>query len=291
MLAVALSLAAAAAFALAAMLIDQATGRVGALQLVRWQMAMTTALCAVIATATGAWDTLDAQAAGWLAASGLAGIAVGGVTYVAAIMIAGPRLSALLFTMAAPCAVALGYLVRGETVSLLQGAGVALIVGGIALAVAGPGEGAAARAARRHPLWLGVVLGLVTALAQATGSLFARPAMLAGADPVAAMAVRAAVGTAVFVAALAVPAWRPAARPSPAMLGVIGQSALVGMVLGMSLMMAALARGDVGVVTTLTSTTPVLILPMVWLATGRRPAAVAWAGAALAVAGTACLSL
>jgi drug/metabolite transporter (DMT)-like permease len=64
-----------------------------------------------------------------------------------------------------------------------------------------------------------------------------------------------------------------------------------GIFMGMTLLMAALAVGDVGIVTTLSSTTPILILPMVWFVTRRPPAPVAWVGAALAVAGTALITL
>jgi uncharacterized membrane protein len=54
--------------------------------------------------------------------------------------------------------------------------------------------------------------------------------------------------------------------------------------------MAALRTGNVGIVSTLSSITPVLVLPMVWLRTGQRPAAAAWLGAALVIAGTALIS-
>ena len=82
-----------------------------------------------------------------------------------------------------------------------------------------------------------------------------------------------------------------AALPSPVAIRQIGLSALAGMVVGMSFLMAALAVGDVGIVTTLSSTTPILILPMVWATSRRAPTAAAWAGAALAVAGTALITL
>lgn len=289
MLAVVLSLAAAAAFALAAMQIDSATGRVGALQLSRWQMGLAFLMTAVLTTALGGWASLGQTELLWLLGSSAAGIWVATLTYVATIQFVGPRLSALLFTTAAPFSVALGYAFLGETITWAQGAGVALIVAGIVLAALGPGGSDGPRPTR--PLWQGVVLGLVTSAGQATGSLLARPAMLAGTDPVAAMAVRSGLGAAFFIALLAIPALRPAARPSPRDTRQIGYAALSGMVLGMSLMMAALAHGDVGIVTTLTSTTPILILPMVWFVTRRAPGPMAWLGAALAVAGTALLSL
>ena len=288
MLAVVLSLAAAAAFAASAMFIDSVSGRVGPLQLSRWQMSLAFLMTAVTVAVTGGWRTLDLEMILWLTASSASGIMVGSLTYIATIQYTGPRISALLFTTASPFALALGFGFRGETVSLIQAAGVGLIVAGIALAVMGPKQDEGARTPK--PLWIGIGLGLVTSFAQALGSLLARPAMLDGADPVAAMLVRSGTGALFFVARLAIPAFRPVALPSSVAIRQIGFSALAGMVIGMSFLMAALARGDVGIVTTLSSTTPILILPMVWAVYRRIPGPLAWVGAALAVVGTALIS-
>ncbi|MES2914989.1 MAG: DMT family transporter [Pseudomonadota bacterium] len=288
MLAVALSLAAAAAFAAAAMFIDSVSGRVGPLQLSRWQMCLAFLMTVVIVLVTGGWRSLDLEMVLWLTASSASGIMIGSLTYIATIQFTGPRISALLFTTASPFALALGFAFRDETVSLIQAAGVGLIVAGIALAVMGPRQEEGATTPR--PLWIGIGLGLVTSIAQALGSLLARPAMLAGADPVAAMAVRSGTGALFFVLLLALPALRPAALPALPAIRQIGLSAVAGMVVGMSFLMAALARGDVGIVTTLSSTTPILILPMVWAVYGRMPGPLAWVGAVLAVVGTALIS-
>ncbi len=288
MLAVALSLAAAAAFAASALYIDSVTGRVGPVQVSRWQMGLAFLMTGAIALVTGGWQSIDLEMALWLTGSSVAGIMFASLTFVATIQMTGPRISALLFTTAAPFALVLGYVFRGETVNGAQGAGVVLIVCGIVLAVLGPKGDEGPRPPK--PLWLGIMLGLMTALGQATGSLFARPAMLAGADPVAAIAVRTGVATLFFLALLAIPALR---TPSPDRQSIkrIGGASVCGMVIGMSLLMAALARGDVGIVTTMSSTTPILILPMVWALHRRLPHPAAWVGAALAVAGTALISL
>ena len=52
-----------------------------------------------------------------------------------------------------------------------------------------------------------------------------------------------------------------------------------------SLHVVALSGGKVGIVSTLSATSPVMILPMLWLKTGERPAGGAWAGALLVVIG------
>lgn len=289
MLAVVLSLAAAASFALSAMQIDSLTGRVGALQLARWQMTMAFGMTAAASLALGGWRTVGLEQFAWLAGSSVVGIMLATVCFVATIQLLGARLNALVFTLSAPFALIMGYAFRGETVNLLQGAGVGLILAGIVLAILGPGgrEGARGQGA----LALGLGLGVVTALGQAGGSLLARPAMLAGVEPFTAMAIRSGLGAAFFLALLALPSLRPAARPAMPEVRRIGASAFSGMFLGMSLLMAALAHGDVGIVTTLSSTTPILILPMVWVVSRRVPAPMAWLGAALAVAGTALITL
>jgi len=93
----------------------------------------------------------------------------------------------------------------------------------------------------------------------------------------------AAVRLTLLVAVIAV--------PLNLVFGVAAASAFFGVGLGMSLNMAALARGKVGIVSTLSSMTPVVILPMVWIRTGVAPPRRAWAGALLAAVGTACIGL
>ena len=68
-------------------------------------------------------------------------------------------------------------------------------------------------------------------------------------------------------------------------------TAVIGLGLGMTLLMFALAGGKVGIISTLSATSPVLILPMLWLRTGQRPTAASWLGAAIACAGMALIFL
>ena len=183
----------------------------------------------------------------------------------------------------------LGYLFLGETLTGRQGIGIACVLIGIVLAIGRPSK---ATAAGPTP-WLGIGLGVVTALGQALGSLAARPAMASGVEPFTAMAVRSGIAALFFVGLLAVP--HPALKPAPEIarrsLGFAVGSAFFGVGLGMSLLMAALAHGNVGIVSTLSSMTPVVILPMVWARTGIVPPPRAWIGAGLAVIGTGLISL
>jgi drug/metabolite transporter (DMT)-like permease len=102
------------------------------------------------------------------------------------------------------------------------------------------------------------------------------------------MAVRTGLAVICIWALLVVPAVRRRSAPArKADMVLAVAAAFFGPALGMSLLMAALETGDVGIVSTLSSMTPVVILPMVWLRSGRMPRPLAWAGAALAIVGTA----
>jgi len=300
-----LAISAALCIALSGMLINELKGRVDVIRLARWQMLAAFAMTGGAALVIGGWKTIGADEFALLAASSLFGIIIASTTYFAAIYTAGPRTTALLFTLASPFSLLLGYLFLGETIDMRQALGVGLVLAGIAMAVglrrrdtvAAIEVSAAAVASialkQSTPAWVGIALGIVTALGQALGSLMARPAMEAGVEPIAAMAVRSGIAALFFLALVPLPfrfLHQPYAfRRSDA--GIAIASAFFGTGLGMSLLMAALVTGNVGIVTTLSSMTPIMILPMVWLRSGVPPVPAAWIGAAIAVAGTTMISL
>jgi drug/metabolite transporter (DMT)-like permease len=84
----------------------------------------------------------------------------------------------------------------------------------------------------------------------------------------------------------------PYAPPRPVevsrkVLVLTAATALIGLLLGMTLFLYALQGSQTGIIATLSATSPVIILPLLWLRTGQRPSAKSWVGAALAVAGLA----
>ncbi len=300
-----LALSAALCIALSGMLISELKGRVDVFRLARWQMLAAFAMTAAVMLVLGSWRTVGSPQAWQLAASSLFGIIIASTTYFAAIYVAGPRQTALLFALASPFSLLLGYAVLGETISLRQAVGVALVLAGIVLAIGmrrretvTSVEGAIAATGSitelpptgrpspshretRAASITGIALGVITALGQALGSLFARPAMEAGVEPFAAMAVRSGVAALFFLIVTLLPI---AALHKPyslrrADLAVALGSAFFGTAIGMALLMGALATGSVGIVTTLSSMTPIMILPMVWIRSGVAPVKEAWFGA------------
>jgi drug/metabolite transporter (DMT)-like permease len=302
----ALALSAAVCIALSGMLISELKGRVDVIRLARWQMLASFAMTAAAASLVGGWVTIGQREFWLLALSGLFGIVIASTTYFAAIYVAGPRQTALLFTLASPFSLLLGYLFLGETISSRQAFGVVLVLAGIVMAIGlrrretvsaveGPVAALPARrgVAIQPSAAFGITLGVITAFGQALGGLVARPVMEAGVEPAAAMAVRSGVAAAFFLL-LALAPWKLLHQPyifHRKDLGIAVASAFFGTGLGMSLLMAALATGNVGIVTTLSSMTPIMILPMVWLRSGVPPVIAAWAGAGFAVIGAAIISL
>lgn len=243
----------------------------------------------------------------YLAASGVFGIFIASTAYISSIFTLGPRLALLVFSLTSPFALVMGYVFLGETVGSIKLAGVALVIGGIVLAIlfgrpakAQP-EGIFPTPPIEKPVLpvkqmttpVGLGFGLIAALGQAAGALVARPVMASGVDPFAAMAIRTGVSTVLFLLLVFVPLPGNGKRPKPSArtltIGISG--ALIGTGMGMSLLMAALASGQVGIVSTLSSLSPVLVLPMVWLRTDYKPSAPAWAGALLAFAGTSLIAI
>ena len=289
------ALGAAACWAVTGILAPWPIARLGALAFNRWRQIFAALIFAVVVAASGTWREFDAGTVAPLVASGLIGIFIGDSLLFTAVGRLGPRRAGVLFALNAPIAGVLGWLVLGETLSGPAVAGIALTAAGVALAIlygrgSGPGH---ALEAVRGSLLLGVAAGLGAATGQATGSLIARPVMAAGFDPFAASLLRVLVAAAGLTLLMRLPlaGLRPVGALTPRVAGLTALTAFLGLGVGMTLLLYGLAGGKVGIVATLSATSPVLILPLLWLRTGQRPAPGAWAGAGLVVAGMALIFL
>lgn len=287
------ALGAATCWAVTGLIAAGPAGHLGALAFNRVRQLFVASLLGVYVIATGSWRDLDAHLVAVLALSGLIGIFAGDTLLFAGLNRVGPRRSGVVFALNAPMAAILGYLLLGETLSGSAVAGIALTVLGVVLAIL-----FGKRRDQLHvwetvkgPLWIGVALGLGAALGQAVGSILARPVMASGIDPFLASMVRVGVaGIALSgLIALPIPAVKPRGPLTPSVAALTALTGALGLGVGMTLLLFALSGGNVGIVSTLSATSPAIILPLLWLRTGERPAAGAWAGAALVVVGMAFL--
>ncbi len=252
-----------------------------------------TLLLAIIVVLTGAWAGQTTTTFAVLAASGIIGILIGDTLNFAAVGRIGPRRAGAVFALNAPMAAILGWLILGEALSWQAVAGIALTAGGVALAILGrPVANAHRLETLQGTLIIGALFGLGAAFGQAAGSLIARPVMLAGIDPYLASLLRVgASGAAMGIIAatsFAPPAPRSVTRTA---LILTAATAIIGLLIGMTLFLYALRGSQTGIIATLSATSPVIILPLLWLRTGQRPTATSFAGAALAVAGLALIFL
>lgn len=262
---------------------------IGPLAFNRLRLAMIATGLLVAATLLGTWGTLNTEAAVRLAISAAAGIVLGDLALFWALGRLGPRRNVVVYATNAPLTAVLGWLVLGEALGPLTIAGIALVTAGVMLAVALRSDSSHAMEAVHGSLVAGVAACLVGALGQAIGSVVAKPAMMSGVDPIAAAAVRTSAAALMVLGFGLLPGQQFGFGPNltPRIVGLILVNGFLGIGIGATLLMFALSGGNAGVVATLSATSPVLILPMLWLWTGKRPGLGAWIGAGIAVAGVA----
>ena len=284
------ALGAALAWALTGVIGHPAAQRLGAFGFSLYRQVFVSLLLAATVWAMGSGLSGDGRTLWLLTASGVAGIFLGDSCLYIALVRLGPRRTGVIFALNAPIAALLGWMFLGEALSGRAGIGIALCTAGVAVSVLGrPGRSGTHRfEAISGPVWQGVGLALLAALGQAVGTLLARPVMETGFDPVLATLVRVGVAVPGLLLVLAmVPGLRPPRDPGPGTLLRVVVVGVLGMGIGMTLLLYALAGENLAIVATLSALSPVMILPVLWLATGARPSATSWAGALTAVAGMA----
>ena len=287
------ALAAATCWALTGIISAGPSQALGAIAFNRLRMVLVFGMLTAYVAATTGWGSIDETSALLLAASGFIGIFMGDTALFLTLNRLGPRRTAMVFSLNAPMSAILGFLFLGERLGPWQLVGIALTFAGVLLAIR-----FGKRKSQLHkwedirgPLWVGISLGLLAALSQSGGSLIARPVMATGVDPVAASTIRVGIAALCLSLMMLLPFKRlkPAGPVTLKITGIVAFSGLLGMGLGMTLVLFALSGGEVGIIATLSATTPVILLPLLWWRTGEMPALGAWAGAALVVCGCAFL--
>ena len=286
-----LALGAATCWAVGSVMSVTPARHLGAIAFTRWRMAMVAVMLWAVVAVQGSWHSFDSHAWGIMAISGLIGVFVGDTALFAAMNRLGPRRAGVLFATHAAFSAVLGFALLDERMSLQALLGGVLTLAGVMLAILlgrHKGETHDWEADRGH-VGLGVALALLAAMCQAVGSLIAKPVMAQQVDPIMASAVRVTVATAAH-AVLLLSGFRAARASRAPTLRVLAQTGLNGFIamgIGMTLVLLALEKGDVGMVAILSSVSPILVLPLLWLQLKRAPAPGAWLGAVLTVVGTA----
>lgn len=285
-----LALAAAFLWAIASLMSVKPAQHLGSFAYSRWRMGCTAVILSSMAWFTGGWSTVETDLVTPMMLSGLIGIFIGDTALFACLNRMGPRQAGLLFSCHAVFSAILGYFLFSESMTSSELIGSALVFSGVLTAIFFGRRGQANNQleAIKGTVWIGVALGITAAICQALGGIIAKPVMQTSIDPVAASAIR------MITAFVAHSAFRlTGAKLSRALNPMNGQifaitavNGFLAMAVGMTLILYALQEGNVGMVALLSSTTPIMLLPILWLYTKQRPNAYAWIGAIVAVVGT-----
>ena len=285
------ALGAAACWAVGSVMSVTPSRHLGAFAFTRWRMLMVALMLWAVVVVSGSWRTFSPSAWGVMAASGLVGIFVGDTALFAALNRLGPRRAGVLFATHAVFSAFLGFGLLGERMTGQALLGGVLTLSGVTAAIllGRHKEETHEWEADRGHVGAGVALALLAALCQALGSLIAKPMMSTQVDPIMASAVRVTVATCAHFVLLAggFKAARAQHEPTLRVLVQTGLNGFIAMGVGMTLVLLALEKGDVGMVAILSSVSPILVLPLLWFQLGRAPATGAWLGAMLTVVGTA----
>jgi drug/metabolite transporter (DMT)-like permease len=284
------ALGAAFAWAVSGIISANPSSALGSLAFVRVRMTMVFFMLAAVLIVSGGWRGVEMVHVTPSIISGLVGILAGDAALFATMNRLGPRRAGILFSSNAIFSVILGWMFLHEKLDLVTLIGIIIALIGVALAILFGKRDKDLHhwEAVKGSLAVGVAIGLFSGVCQAIGSIAIRPVMETGVDPVAIAAIR--VGIAALGLTIAMYSGVKSARAkvplTPKLSGQVALSGFAAMGIGMTLLLFALRGGEVGIVATLSATTPALVLPLLWWKTGDCPPLLAWVGAALVVVGS-----
>ncbi len=288
------ALGAALLWAIASLMSVIPASHLGAFAFSRWRMACVTVMLGSMSLYTQGFTTLTWPQLAQMGASGLIGIFIGDTALYACLNRLGPRRAGLLFACHALFSALLGVWLFQEQLAGMRLLGGIGVFSGVLIAILFARRQATNRLKSTDlepnigPLWIGLLFGLLAALCQSLGTLLAKPVMSSGVDPVAASCTRMAMALMAHLLLRATGApFAKAKHPiNTRVLLIIAGNGFLAMALGMTLILLALQHGEMSMVAILSSTTPVMILPLLWLYTRQRPTLAAWLGAGLVCGGT-----
>ncbi|MDB6149478.1 MAG: hypothetical protein JWQ44_926 [Chthoniobacter sp.] len=241
---------------------------------------------------------LSGPSLSWFFLSGVIGFGLGDMALFGALPRIGPRLAILLTQcLAAPIAAFAEWIWLGTTLRVVDLSCAAVILVGVAVAMAPDGG----LPIERRVFWIGVLFGVGSALGQALGAVVSRKAN----DLASAAQFEIDGGTAAYQRALGglILTWLAAAAFSlrgPAAdrpvvnwrLGfpLIAANALAGPTIGVGCYQWALKTTPSGLVLPIVATSPLITMLLAWWFQGIRPTRRVALGSALAVAGAVALA-
>lgn len=263
---------------------------IGGLVFNRLRLFFVSIMLILYTTAIDTWKTIELDLLNIIILSGVIGVFFGDTLLFIALQKIGPRRNNILFALAAPFTILLNIFFLKQNMTLIQLIGCFTVFIGVVIAIAyGTNKENSHRwESIEGSLYLGIIFGILAALCQAIGLIIMKPILDLGVDPIASAAVRTSV-SAILLSFTFMSNNKYLVSLNPITMKLVFKSIIsgfLGMALGMSLLLVALQHADAGIVATLSSTSPVLVLFLIWVLTKKLPTLGAWIGTVLAIVGT-----
>ena len=198
----------------------------------------------------------------WLSISGIIGFVIGDLFLFQAYVEIGSRISMLLMSTVPPITAITGFIIMGERITMLGVLGMITTISGIAIVILtkSPNE---KKVKLSHPL-KGLVYAFIGALGQAFGLVFSKYGM-GSYNPFAATQIR--IIAAIFGFSIIITATKNwgklyAALKHTKAMKYISVGSFFGPFIGVSLSLLAVQYAPTGIVSTITSITPILLIPV-----------------------------
>ena len=285
-----LAILAAFCWAVASLISADVTRTIGGLVFNRLRLFFVSVMLITYTTIINTWETIIFSYLNVIIISGIIGIFLGDTLLFIALQKIGPRRNNILFSLAAPFTVLLNISFLGVEMSLVNLIGCFIVFGGVVIAIAyGSNTDNDHRWEKiEGSLIIGIVFGILAALCQAVGLIMMKPILDAGADPIASAAIRTSISCFLLAFTFFLKSKNFVSK-IPLNNQIILKSIIsgfLGVALGMSLLLIALQKADAGIVATLSSTSPIMILFFIWILTKKIPTIGAWIGTVTAIIGT-----
>ena len=285
-----IAILAALCWAIASLISADVTRTIGGLAFNRLRLFFVSVMLISYTFYLDTWETINQEFLIIILISGIIGIFIGDTLLFIALQKIGPRRNNILFSLAAPFTVILNIFFLNEIMSVINLIGCIIVFFGVVVAIAcGNTRDQSHRwEVVEGNIYAGVFFGIGAALCQAIGLIMMKPILSMGADPIASASLRTAISC-ILLAFTFFFNYKIFNTKTSLSLKIIGQSILsgfLGMALGMSLLLIALKYADAGIVATLSSTSPIMILFLIWILTKKIPTVGAWIGTILAIIGS-----
>ena len=204
----------------------------------------------------------------WLSVSGIIGFVMGDMFLLEAFVLIGSRISMLIMSLAPPLTVLISFFLLDETIDFISMVGISLIMAGIIMVVLSKkpeeeGEEKLKISFSRSPK--GIFYGFMGALGQALGLIFSKMGMGDSYSAIAATQIRALsaiIGLAILITIQRKWPEITGAFKDKKALNQIVVGSVFGPFIGVALSLVALQYTKTGIVSSITSLSPIFIIPI-----------------------------